>query len=449
MSDATLTHPPTLTQATNPAGRRDATFGIDHGLEAGKAMAAGANRPGRPVLDDQQLRFFHTNGYLVLRNVFDDAAMDRFETAARRQPPLDQHVPNQTYPGPGRWTLARNAMADPEVAFLAARPEMTEPMRAVLQDDPKIIMWAYYDRTPGGPGLPSHNDYKRWRPIGSSMRWAFAIVPFCDFDEPAGKLEFAPGSHLVAHHQDEYGPVWNADRPRRPAEDSFIDPQLHRGDMAIVDMHTWHRAGKNTSSHHRTGLFTNWCAATQPPATGWYPFTDAVRQGLGPQGEHVLGFSTPQPIEATAALLERMRSGVAQYLLIEREGQLCLPTGPATRELSIPDWDDGNLMAGLVDTLSDQLKTRPAWMSYVGDYVAAAGTGSGVLHRTYGYRVPTFAWGITEPSTVWLSQADLEARSAELAQPWTLQAVAEWQRADVIRGKAVTQATGRADQYTC
>ena len=26
--------------------------------------------------------------------------------------------------------------------------------------------------------------------IGSSMRWAFAIVPLCDFDEEAGKLEF-------------------------------------------------------------------------------------------------------------------------------------------------------------------------------------------------------------------------------------------------------------------
>lgn len=423
-------------------GERSAEPAAEPALAAGKAIAPGAALVSDPVLDGEQLRRFHTDGYLVLRRVFDDETLDRFEAAARRHPPLDQDVVGQTYPGPGRWTLARNALADPELAAMTARPEITEPMRAVLQDDPKIIMWAYYDRTPGGQGLPSHNDYKRWRPIGSSMRWAFAIVPLCDFDEAAGPLEFAPGSHRVAHSPDPYAPVWNADRPTRPGEDAFIDPQLRRGDLAIVDMHTWHRAGPNTSEHHRTGLFTKWCAATQPPATGWYPYTDAVRAGLGPAGEHILGYSSALPIGATAALIERSRPAGPQYLFVERDGRLSLPMGPAIKEGSIPDWDEGNHLAGLVDALATSLRTRPTWMTYVGDHADGAH-----MVRTYAYHLPAHAWGIHGRGVVWVDTAELHARATDLEQPWALDAVAEWQRDDLVRGKAVTEATGRADQY--
>jgi ectoine hydroxylase-related dioxygenase (phytanoyl-CoA dioxygenase family) len=400
---------------------------------------------GTHALTQAQVDFFRTNGYVVVRNAFDEATIQRFEQAARRHPPLDQDVPGQTYPGPGRWTLARNAMADPDLAFIMARPEMTEAMRSALEDDPKVIMFAYYDRTPGGTGLPSHNDYKRWRPIGSSMRWAFAIVPFCDFDETAGKLEFAPGSHRVAHTPDPYAPVWNADRPRRPGEDEFVDPELHRGDLAIVDMHMWHRAGDNNAAHHRDGLFTKWCAASQPPATGWYPYTDDVRRALGPDGEAILGYSSALPIQTTRALIERARGDKTQFLFLEEDGRLSLPGGPAVREQSIPDWDDGNFMASLVDALDERLKTRPTWTSYVGDYME----GGDHMCRVYAYRLPEHAWGIHAKGTVWLSLEQVQERAGDLANGWELDACIEWQRPGMIRGKAVTQATGRADQYAC
>jgi len=269
-------------------------------------------------------------------------------------------------------------------------------------------------------------------------------VPFCDFDETAGKLEFAPGSHRVAHTPDPYAPVWNAERPRKPSEEAYIDPELRRGDLAIVDMHTWHRAGDNNAAHHRTGLFTKWCAATQPPATGWYPFDDEVRQALGPDGEHVLGYSSPLPVAATAALIERSRQGGDEVLFIERDGRLHLPTGPATKEGSIPDWDEGNYIAGLLDTLAVELKTRPAWMSYVGDYASGDG-----MTRVYGYRVPPHAWGVQIKGAMWLTAAQAAERRDELAERWAADAVAEWQRDDLIRGKGVSEATGRADQYAC
>lgn len=396
------------------------------------------------VLSQAQLDQFRTQGYLVLRNAFDEAALTRFETGAQRQPPLDQVVPGQTWPGPGRFTLARQAMADPDVAFIMNRPEIVEPMRAVLADDPKILMFAYYDRTPGGAGLPSHNDYKRWRPIGSSMRWAFAIVPLCDFDETAGKLEFAPGSHRVAHTADPWAPVLNADRPVRPSEDEFIDPELHRGDLAIVDMHLWHRAGDNRAAHHRTGLFTKWAAASHPPATGWYLFNDEVRQTLGPDGERVIGRSSPLPIGTTRGLIERVRRDTSEFLVIEDDGRLSLPGGPAVKEGSIPDWDEGNYIASCVAALDERLRCRPAWMSYVGDFEEGDH-----LCRVYGYRLPAHAWGIGAKGVAWLTADQLAARAADLGGGFEAAAAAEWLRPGVVRGKGVTEATARADQYAC
>ena len=92
-------------------------------------------------------------------------------------------------------------------------------------------------------------------------------------------MEFAAGSHRVAHTADPWAPVQNADRPKRPSDEDFVDPELRRGDLAIVNMHTWHRAGPNNSERHRTGMFTKWCAASHPPATGYYPYTDERAPG--------------------------------------------------------------------------------------------------------------------------------------------------------------------------
>ena len=395
-------------------------------------------------LTPEQLDFFHTNGYVVLRNAIDAASLERFETAALTHPPVDQVVPGQTWPGPGRYTLSRNAMADPDLAFIMTKPEITEPLRAVLEDDPKVIMFAYYDRTPGGAGIPSHNDYKRWRPIGSSMRWVFAIVPLCDFDETAGKLEFAPGSHRVPHTPDAFAPVWNADRPVRPSEAEFIDPELRRGDLVLVDMHTWHRAGPNQSDRHRTGLFTKWCAASQPPATGWFPYNDEVRVALGPAGEHVLGFSSSKAIQTTRALIERVRSGMSQFLFLEQDSKLSLPGGAATKEGSIPDWDEGNYVGSLETALEERLRSRLPWASYIGDYEEGDG-----LCRTYAYRLPEHAWGIHAHGATWLDCDQIAARASDLTEPWAPDAAREWLRTDLVRGKAVSEAAGRADQYAC
>ena len=68
---------------------------------------------------------------------------------------------------------------------------------AVLGQVAHLSAFVVYIRTPGNKGGGAHNDYKRWRPVGSSMNWLFAIVPLTDFDAEYGPLLVSPGSHKL------------------------------------------------------------------------------------------------------------------------------------------------------------------------------------------------------------------------------------------------------------
>ena len=395
-------------------------------------------------IDAERLTEYERDGFTVLRGAIDRPALDRFEAAMARHPLRAEGTEKGTWPEPGRYMLVRSAMEDPELAAFTASPAIVEPMRGILRDDPKLMMFAIYDRTPGGPGIAPHHDYKRWRPIGSSMRWAFAIVPLSDWTTEVGALELARGSHRVAHPPIPGMPVVSADRPHRPGPDDFVDPDLRRGDIVIVDMHTWHRAGPNGSDRHRAGLFTKWAAASAPPATGWYLFTDGVRRALGPAREHVLATSSDRKVTATRALLERRRDERSQVMLLETERGLELPGGAAEDEGAIPDWDRGNYVHSLQLHLDALVKVAPPWFSYIADHAEGDG-----LCRVYGHRLSADGWGIAGPGVVWLDHDELSARQDELAAGYELDVVREWERTDLVRGKAVSEALARVDQFAC
>ena len=61
-----------------------------------------------------------------------------------------------------------------------------------------VTAFVAYLRTPGDKGGGAHSDYKRWRPVGSSMNWAFAIIPLNDFDAEYGPFMVSPKSHKLA-----------------------------------------------------------------------------------------------------------------------------------------------------------------------------------------------------------------------------------------------------------
>ena len=147
------------------------------------------------MLTSEQIERYERDGYLLLRGQIDEASLQRFERGLEHNPPLDGSTGNVVWPAPGRYTLAKSSLADPDLGFMVEHERIVPIAAALLEDDPVLTAFMVYDRTPGGGGLGAHHDYKRWRPVGSSLKWCFAIVPVTDFDELAGPLYIAPGSH--------------------------------------------------------------------------------------------------------------------------------------------------------------------------------------------------------------------------------------------------------------
>ncbi len=408
----------------------------------GKGLATVATKGLTP----HQLADYERDGFVVLRGAFADAEITRLETGFARNPPLDgtlYDVKALNYPEPGRYTLANNCLKDPDLAFLAEHPVITSAVGDALGGDPRLTTYVIYERTPGGPGIPSHNDYKRWRPVGSSMNWAFTIVPFCDFDSAAGQLFVAPGSHRL--DRISAGP----ERPLsvapaiKPSEDDYIDPGLQRGDLLIMNMHTWHRASGNTSDHSRSGAFNKYAAADAPPATGYYLYDNDVHQALTPEGRSVIAVHSDKPVLTTRLLLTRETAGGESEILVMTgpDGRLELPGGPVFVEEAIADWDRGNYLASLQAALRERLRIETPWASYVGDYDEGAG-----LCRLYAYDLTGLGFPVAYKGR-WINRTQLESARDELAYGYEPEAWDSWLDPSIVRGKGLTQAQCRVNQY--
>jgi hypothetical protein len=396
------------------------------------------------MLSAGQLRDYERDGFVVLRSQLADAEITRLERAVARNPPLDGTLDPAApvYPDPGRYTLALNCLKDPDLAFLAEHPNVTAAAAAALGDEPRLTAYVIYDRTPEGPGIPSHNDYKRWRPVGSSMNWLFTIVPFCDFDAEAGPLYVAPGSHHLERVSAGRERPLEVAPPIRPDEADFVDPELRRGDLLLMNMHLWHRADGNNASHHRVGAFNKYAAASAPPATGYFLYDDDVHAALSAEHRSVLAVHSDRPIATTRLVLMREgRSEPEMLCLAAEDGQLRLPGGPTFVERAIPDWDRGNVIASLQAALRDELRIETPWVSYLGDFDEADH-----LCRVYGYTLSGHGFPVPYPGR-WLGHSQLIADQDQLAFGYELEALDRWLDPTVVRGKGLTQAQSRVDQY--
>ena len=396
------------------------------------------------MLTVDKIASYERDGFLVLRSQFDEAEMRTFERAYPKQAWHTSGPLGKTYPEPARYTLARSCMADPDLAAIAEHPRVLEPVAQLLRDDPILTAFVVYDRTPGGPPIPKHNDYKRWRPVGSSMHWLFAIVPFTDYGAEAGQLFVAPGSHHPQRVEDRGGRALHVEPPPTPADDAFIDPQLKRGDLLLMNMHCWHRAAGNRSKRPRAGFFNKYAAKTCPPATGYYLFNDAAFAALSERGRRLIAVHGDKPIARARMLLQRQGANGAEFLLTrDDDGRLGLPGGPTFDEQAIPDWDLGNYIAAAHAAMRRQVRMETPWATWVGDYDEMV-AGRPALARLYAYEMNHHGFPVPYAGE-WLSADDI--RDAKLAHRYVPTAIEEWLRPGVTRGKGISQAQARVDQY--
>ncbi len=397
------------------------------------------------MLSASQLADFERDGFLVLKGQLPDQDICRLERGLANNPPLDgtlYDVRELHYPEPGRYTLANNCLKDPDLAFLAEHPAVVPAAADVLGADPRLSAYVIYDRTPGGSGIPSHHDYKRWRPVGSSMNWVFTIVPFCDFDAAAGRFYVAPGSHHLDRISAGPERPLEVRAPEKPDEASFIDPELQRGDVLLMNMHTWHRADGNTSDHHRVGAFNKYAAADAPPATGYFLYDDDVHEALSPGNRSLLAVHDDRSIDTTRLVLVRHLDEPEILLVPDDSGRLVLPGGPAFVEQAIPDWDRGNVIASLQANLRDQLRIETPWVSYVGDF-----SEGGHLCRVYGYTLTGLGFPVPYRGAVWMNRSQLESARDDLTFGYEPAAFNGWLDPTIVRGKGLTQAQSRVNQF--
>ena len=392
------------------------------------------------MLTRDQVEHYEREGYLLLKAAIAEADVQRLERGFARNPPLDATLtPEQQYPAPGRYTLANQCLKDPDLAFIVEHPAIVAPARQLLDDDPKLTAYVIYDRTPGGPGLPAHHDYKRWRPVGSSMNWLFTIVPFCDYDAATGPLYVAPGSHHLQRIRAGASGCLEVDPAIRPAPEDFIDPGLERGDLLLMNMHLWHKAGPNKSEQHRVGLFNKYAAASMPPATGYYLYDDEVYEALSPEGQKLIAVHSNKTVDTTRALLVRERDGAHEVYFERTSAGLGLPGGATWDERAIPDWDLGNMIAACQKHLRDNVKIETPWLSYVGDYDERDG-----LCRVYAYTLNDHGFPVAYGGE-WLALDAVDP--AELANGWEHLAAKRWLDPAFVRGKGLSQAACRIDQF--
>lgn len=395
-----------------------------------------------------QLKEYEQNGFLILRGAISDAEIKRLEAGLARATPVDTSLDPTapTPPEPGRYTFASQCPKDPDLAFIIEHPQIVGPAAQLLKDDPRLSAYVLYDRSPGGKGIPTHQDYKRWRPVGSSMNWLFTIVPFTDFNDVTGKLEVVPGSHRLDRIREGSTPCLEIDPAIRPDESDFIDPELKRGDLLFMNMHVWHRAPINTSDQHRVGLFNKYAGASTPPATGWYRYDTKVVEALSPENRDLIAVHGETQVSNTRAILTRDHNGEPEVLCLpdtetktDAERRWMLPGGVAAEERAIPDWDHGNVIASLQQHLREQIAGEAPWMSYIGDYDEPEG-----VSRVYGYDV---AQGRIAGETIgtWLPLSELEPEMFRFG--WELDALKLWLDPGITRGKGLSQMQSRIDQF--
>ena len=396
------------------------------------------------MLNQQQLTQYAEDGYVILRGAIAEPQIQRLERGFANNPPLDQTLdPNApTFPAPGRYTLATQSLQDPDLGFIVEHPTIVDGAKQLLQDDIHLTAYVIYDRTPDGPGLRAHHDYKRWRPVGSAMNWLFTIVPFCDFDASTGQLFVAPGSHRLDRVHSGDGNCLEVSPAVKPTAEEFVDPELKRGDLLFMNMHLWHRASANQSSQHRIGLFNKYAAASCPPATGYYLFEDGVAASLSPAGQSLIAVHSDRKLTTTRVMLMRNREQAQIYMQQDEDGKYFLPGGAAWDEQAIPDWDRGNLIAAAQQHLRNDVRIETPWLSYIGDYHEAQG-----LCRVYGYTLNENGFPVNYAAGTWVDVGDSGELGVQCKFGWEPEVVQQWLKPNITRGKGVSQAQARIDQF--
>ena len=382
-------------------------------------------------LSKQQISDFHEDGYLIIRNVLSAKESDELRRVVQNEVKHDAYPSSLKYPEPAKYTVSGNRLAAPGLTEIAEHPTVIRAVESALGQPAHLTAYVAYLRTPGDKGAGAHCDYKRWRPVGSSMNWVFAIIPLTDFDTSYGPFLVSPKSHKLTQVIDPDAHILDLTRPEREALPAFIDPELKAGDLLVVNEHVWHEAPGGTTTEDRCGIFNKYCAVDAPPAAGYYPYNPTALDALSDAGKRLIPVCFDKPIGTTRLLIEDSSHQESKFLLRRdaEKGAWELPGGEGWEEEKLVGWDVGARIGSLQEIAQTQLGLEVPWMSYIEDVEVDAG-----ICRVYGFsdgNLDTDA--LASSGCEWFTKSELKKRLGE--SDAICRAVNTWQQADIIRGK--------------
>ncbi len=382
-------------------------------------------------LSKQQIADFHEDGYLIVRNVLSAKEADELRRTVQHEVKRDAYPASLKYPEPAKYTVSGNRIADPGLTEIAEHPTVINAVESALGQPAHLTAYVAYLRTPGDKGGRAHCDYKRWRPVGSSMNWVFAIIPLTDFDASYGPFLVSPKSHKLTEVIDPDAHILDVTRPNPEELPPFIDPELKAGDLLVVNEHVWHEAPPGTTTEDRCGIFNKYCAADAPPAAGYYPYNPDALDALSDDGKRLIPVCFDKPITTTRLLIEDASSTASKFLL-RRDAETHhweLPGGEGWEEEKGVGWDVGARIGSLQEITQTQLGLEVPWMSYIEDVEEAEG-----ICRVYGFSHENLDTDVlANGGCEWFTKSELKQRLGE--SDAICHAVDTWQRSDIIRGK--------------
>ena len=389
------------------------------------------------VLSPGQVSRFRDDGFLVVPDLMTGDEIDRLADAVHSEFRKQRHIgEGRHFPDPGKYTLSEDSLRLPDVRRLVDHPQVTAAASELLEDEIRISAFVIYAMPPGSPGTggdyqgtheSAHCDYKPYRPVGSSMRWLFVIVPLVDYTEQVGPLLVSPGSHKIPTLIRK-GRITHVERARGEQLRPFQDTRLRRGQVAFMDMFTWHQAFGNRSETLRFGVYNKYRARSAPPGCGPYLFRERSAELFDAAGAAMLENRIEGRIAQTKLLVEDEE----RFLVLDGpDGSPTVPGGAAQPALKRVGSDDDNVIDALMGAAGPQLGGDLPWVSYVGDYLV--GNGSADVCRVYACPHEELARDTgSAPATVHLHSFD--RLGAETGTPYLKEAAERWLTEPVVRG---------------
>ena len=388
------------------------------------------------TLTQKQIDRFHDDGFLVVPDLLSPSEVDRLADAAHAEFEAHRYVPGTVrFPTPATYLLSEDNLQVADVRFVVDHPRIVTGVAELLGQEICLSAFALYGKPPGTAGTPgdyqapreaAHCDYKPYRPVGSSLRWLFVIIPLIDYTEEVGPLFVSPGSHRIPTLIRK-GNVTHVQRAQATDIAPLVDTQLKRGQVAFMDMFTWHQGHSNRSNKLRCGVYNKYRAKNAPPGCGPYLFRHSSAELLNNGGVELLADYAAGRIAETCLLIE----DGGRFLMLPTESGPCrAPGGAAQPHPKLVATDDDNVISQLIEHVGTQLNTKPPWVSYVDDYP---------LNNTRGNVCRVYACprnslpdvDLTGHRTVWLQPDEL---LRETGDAYLATAAQQWLNDPVLRG---------------